>query len=210
MKIKTYDFDFVKKEQEKVIEDIKTKRLELLPQEDSVLTEYPYQLKYHTINSFFNKSGMNMESMLNDLGYDTRGDSNMYCPFHDDEHGGKPSAKYHPESDTVYCFSESKLFTSFHVIKDLMGKNTDVVFRRVWNDLLEEEREGLLTKYGEGTPLDTKENISKTWKDLTPVLEQFKLKKVSFNQHKIALYKILHQLYDERAQTYKKEEFPTV
>jgi hypothetical protein len=211
VRIKTHDFDFVKKEQEKVVEDIISKRNELLPEGDDTLKEFPYQLKYHAINTFFKDSNMNMEAMLRDLGYETRGDSNMYCPFHDDESGGKPSAKYHSDSDTVYCFSESKLYTSFHVIKDLMGKNPDVIFRKIWRELSEGVRVTLLAKYGENATLEIQENIPSVWKDLSLVLSQFKLQKVSFPQHKIALSKILHKIYEVRAEefTQKYKKFST-
>jgi predicted Zn-dependent protease with MMP-like domain len=201
MKMKTYDFDFVKEEFKKENEEYKKKSKEFISEDvvsENFLKDYPYQLKYHSVNRFFSVKGRDMETLLNDLGIETRG-SNMYCPFHNDELGGKPSAKYHPESDTVYCFSESKLFTSYHVLKDLYGKDMGKVFKKVWNELSEEEKEELLGKYGEGVEVDSKENISPIWRGLSNVLNQFRENNVEFNKHKNALYKIMKLIYEDKS-----------
>lgn len=48
----------------------------------------------------------------------------MYCPFHDDKKGKKPSAKlYLDDEDNIerlYCFSENKQFTSYEYIIQVM------------------------------------------------------------------------------------------
>ena len=50
----------------------------------------------------------------------------MYCPFHDDERGGKPSAKFFEDEDGVqrlYCFSERRQFTSYDYIKLILRQD---------------------------------------------------------------------------------------
>lgn len=153
-------------------------------------SDHPFLVKFHAINRFYSSNHKNMEKLLNDMGIVTRG-SNMYCPFHDDEIGGKPSAKYHPDSDMVYCFSESKVFTAYHVLKDLYGMNMDKVFTESWLNLCDTDREELLSRYGDEQNIDTREFINPLWKSLDNVLTKFSKNGVNFKQHRNALYKVM-------------------
>lgn len=50
----------------------------------------------------------------------------MFCPFHDDERGGKPSAKFYLDEDgieRIYCYSEGRQFTAYDCVKILENKN---------------------------------------------------------------------------------------
>lgn len=50
----------------------------------------------------------------------------MFCPFHDDEVGGKPSAKFFEDEDGIqrlYCFSERRQFTAYDYIKLLLHQD---------------------------------------------------------------------------------------
>jgi hypothetical protein len=51
---------------------------------------------------------------------DAETEHNLYCPFHDDEGGGKPSAKiYRHDQDGVeklWCYSEGRFYTSYDYI----------------------------------------------------------------------------------------------
>lgn len=159
--------------------------------------QYHYQVKYYAINKFFSVKGRNMEFLLNDLGIETRG-SNMFCPFHDDDVGGKPSAKYHPDSDTLYCFTESKVFTAYHVLKILYAKDMNKIFEKVWENLTEEEQQDLLTKHGEDVRVTRREYISPIWLNLYEVLYKFKMGEVDFRQHKNALFKVLSMVSEAK------------
>lgn len=131
----------------------------------------------------------NLGKLLTNLGIDISG-SNMYCPFHPDEMTGKPSAKYHSDSDKVYCFSENKSYSAYHAIKLLYGLNVDKVFMDIWKDMPLEERHELMDKYeGGNTEIVT---MPSEWdKYSNTVLRMFRDGKVSFRQHKNALYKVL-------------------
>lgn len=50
----------------------------------------------------------------------------MYCPFHDDERGGKPSAKFYRDDDgieRIYCYSEGRQYTAYDCVVKLLNKN---------------------------------------------------------------------------------------
>lgn len=148
-------------------------------------------VKYDVINKNYN-----MRKLLNDLGIKTEG-SNMYCPFHPDEMTGKPSAKYHEDTDLVFCFSENKAYSAFHAIKVLYNINTDKVFEDIWGRMGQEDKKVLLDKY------DSEDNtgnqyVNTEWdKYKNDVLSMFKAGRVTFKQYKNALYKVFLLLNKE-------------
>lgn len=131
----------------------------------------------------------NLGKLLTNLGIDISG-SNMYCPFHPDEMTGKPSAKYHSDSDKVYCFSENKSYSAYHAIKLLYGLDIDKVFMDIWIGMPLEERHEVMDKYEDGSS-DIISMPSEWDKYSNTVLRMFRDGKVNFRQHKNALYKVL-------------------
>lgn len=131
----------------------------------------------------------NLGKLLENQGYDTSG-SNMYCPFHPDENTGKPSAKYHKDTDLLYCFSENKMYSAYHAIKLLYGLDVDKVFMDIWSKMSLNERHLIMEKYGEGGA-----NIAAVpseWdKYRKLVLDKFRTREVNYSQYKNALYKVL-------------------
>ena len=130
----------------------------------------------------------NLGKLLKGLGIDTSG-SNMYCPFHPDEMTGKPSAKYHADTDTVYCFSENKSYSAYHAIKLLYGIDVNKVFMDIWSSMSLEERHDIMDKYEE----NNKELIAvpSEWdKYKKLVLDKFRTHEVNYRQYKNALYKV--------------------
>lgn len=51
----------------------------------------------------------------------------IYCPFHDDTSGGKPSAKFYKDDEDgiekIWCFSERKMFMAWHYIKLILHQD---------------------------------------------------------------------------------------
>ena len=144
-------------------------------------------VKMDVINDNFSLS-----KLLREYGCYLEG-STMYCPFHDDDVTGKPSAKFHHHTDTLYCFSESKVYTAYHALKILYGKNVNQLFNQIWHTLSKDDRLRYLSKYDESVE---EVRISDTeWEYYNKnVLSSFKEGKVSFGEYKRALYKILNIL----------------
>jgi hypothetical protein len=144
-------------------------------------------IKVEVINKKYN-----LGKLLTDLGYDVTG-SNMYCPFHPDEMTGKPSAKYHADTDRLYCFSENKSYSAYHAIKMLYGLDIEKVFNDIWADMSLAERHELMDKYEDGNASNIESSaLPSEWiKYRDRVLDKFKQGEVSFKQYKNALYKVL-------------------
>lgn len=167
--------------------------LEKLNQEDtfeenafdrSVVDEINPLVKVEVINKKYN-----LGALLTKLGYDISG-SNMYCPFHPDEMTGKPSAKYHADTDRLYCFSENKSYSAYHAIKLLYGLDVDKVFKDIWSGMSLDERHAIMDKYEDGSTESM--SLPSEWekyRDL--VLDKFRKGQVTFKQYKNALYKVL-------------------
>jgi hypothetical protein len=54
------------------------------------------------------------------------------CPFHGDT---TRSAKFHPDTNSLYCFSCGRKFGAFDVLKDLFGLTLD----QMWQMIIENE-----------------------------------------------------------------------
>ncbi len=199
MLFKTSDFSFSDDIEDNLIQENPTKSPEIKTFEfsENVSRDYPFLVKFHTINRYYSTDKMNMEKLLNNMGIVTRG-SNMYCPFHNDEIGGKPSAKYHPDSDMIYCFSESKVFTAWHTLKELYAMDMEKVFRDSWMNLNETDKEELLRRYSDEDTVDKREFINPIWKILDFVTSKFKNHEVTLKQHKNALYKIMSMISESK------------
>lgn len=148
-------------------------------------------VKMDVINSRYNLGGL-----LRQLGHNLES-SNLYCPFHPDELTGKPSAKYHADTDLLYCFSEHKMYSAYHALKLLYGIDTNKVFQDIWSKMTTQERAEVLDKRGEVAPSLQKQQS--TWEFYkTNVLDQFKARKVDYRQYKNALYKVLMVMKDTK------------
>lgn len=157
----------------------------------SIVDDINPLLKMEVINKHFN-----LGRLLRNLGMDTSS-SNMYCPFHDDKSTGKPSAKYHENTDLLYCFSENKMYSAYHAIKFLYNKDTNKVFQKIWFSLSEEERHEYMDKYNESGKVV--KDRSK-WDDLRDsVLSKFSSGQVTFKQYKNALYKVFMIIREDKS-----------
>jgi len=91
----------------KPIDDIKTDNKPVFKVNDfdkTIMNKASGLVKFEAINRKYS-----LKKLLKGAGLHPES-QNMYCPFHDDELTGKPSAKYHPDTDKLYCFSESKMY----------------------------------------------------------------------------------------------------
>lgn len=196
--MKTFDFD------DEIIED-KIEKKESSPivkkemgyDFDVVSKEFDYMVKYEAINRHFS-----LKQLLEDFGVEVMR-TNMYCPFHYDEDTGKPSAKYHVDSDLLYCFSESKTYSAYHALKLLFNANMETKFIEAWNHLTAVEKEEILRKYDKNDnnkgniKFNEKKFVDPYWNKFQVVHSKFKVSEVNFKQHKNALYKIFGMIYED-------------
>ena len=162
---------------------------------DKTVTGVNPLVQMEVINSRYN-----MGDLLRKLGYEIdRG--NMYCPFHPDNITGKPSARYHESDDKLWCFSEHKQYSAYHVLKILMGQNVNVLFRQIWSGMTVPERQTIIDKYGAGAVQGSAREISEAQRKWdfyhARVLSQFARHSVSYQQYKNALYKVLEIVQSE-------------
>lgn len=141
-------------------------------------------VKVDVINSHFKLS-----DLLREYGCYIDG-STMYCPFHDDDITGKPSAKYHSDTDLLYCFSENRVYSAYHALKILFGKDVNFIFKKIWSSLSREERLSYIGKYDEKAKDIVIEDTGWNYYNKN-ILSAFKLGKVTYEQYKNALYKVL-------------------
>lgn len=141
-------------------------------------------VKVDVINSHFKLS-----DLLREYGCYIDG-STMYCPFHDDDITGKPSAKYHSDTDLLYCFSENRVYSAYHALKILFGKDVNFIFKKIWSRLSKEDRLSYLGKYDEKVKDIVVEDTGWDFYNKN-ILSAFKSGKVSYEQYKNALYKVL-------------------
>lgn len=171
--------------------DVKKKVFKENSFDETIVGDIHPFIKVELINKHYN-----MGRLLTNLGYDVSRGS-MYCPFHPDEATGKPSAKYHSDSDKLYCFSENKMYSSYHVIKLLYGIDTEKVFRDIWNNLSEVERREWFDKYDSNGAMKENKEPSKWEIYRKSVLSKFQTGEVNFTQYKNALYKVLKIVTEE-------------
>lgn len=161
---------------------------------DSTITDKVSGLvKYEVINRKFN-----LGKLLRGYGCRIDGQT-MYCPFHDDMFTGKPSAKYHPDTDLLYCFSESKMYTAYHALKILYNQDMNKVFNDVWYSMSKAERQEVLDNFSDEDTSGLTEARSSLWDKYMPMLDNFKFGKINYHQLKNGLYKVLFMMYQEES-----------
>ena len=176
----------------KPIEDIKiddTKVFKVHDFDKTILDKKSGLVKFEAINRKFN-----LGKLLKGYGLNID-QQTMYCPFHDDHLTGKPSAKYHSDTDKLYCFSESKMYTAYHALKILYNQDMEKIFSQVWTSMSTAERQEILDKYSEDGEV-SKESQS-VWDKYKPLLENFKNQRIDYRQFKNGLYKVFMMMYEE-------------
>lgn len=154
-------------------------------------------VKMEVINRRFS-----LRKLLEGYGVDTSANV-TYCPFHPDEMTGKPSAKYHSDTDKLYCFSESKMYTAYHALKLLYNQDTDKIFKQLWIQMPLEERHEILDKYNVEL-VDDSDMTPSIWNQYSPLLEKFKRGEITYTQYKNGLYKIFLMINKTESEEAKK------
>jgi hypothetical protein len=185
----------------KPMEDIKIDKSKVFEASnlDSTLLDEPSGLvKFEAINRKFS-----LGKLLRGAGFnpDTQ---TMYCPFHDDRLTGKPSAKYHSDTDKLYCFSESKMYTAYHALKIIYAQDMNKVFNSVWTSMSKAERQEILDMFSEDGPKDVSNQEPSIWDTYAPVLNSFRDKKVNYTQFKNGIYRVFYKMYEDNRESEEK------
>lgn len=186
-RLKTYDFDLEGEEEE--IEE-KGEKVDNGDDFEGV-ADFDPLFMFTVINKNYS-----LRDLLEGIGAEVGG-SNMYCPFHPDSLTGKPSAKYFDNDDSLYCFSENKMYSAYHALKLLYGKNMKKVFYKAWKGMNETEREEMMREHGGDSQVDDGEFISPVWRQCRIIMGKFSKGEVSFKQHRNAMYKVIVMMYED-------------
>lgn len=149
-------------------------------------------VKYEVINRRFN-----LGKLLRSYGCDIDGQQ-MYCPFHMDKLTGKPSAKYHSDTDRLYCFSESKSYTAYHALKILFNQDMSKVFDKVWALYSLDEKREILENFSTGGG-DSSQMLSPIWEQYKPLLDKFQKGEITYRQFKAGMYKVFVMISDSES-----------
>lgn len=106
-----------------------------------------------------------------------------YCPFH--ENYNTPSAAIYEDGhwQSLYCFSEKRLYTSVDVMKDLLNYDIHELGYYLWNKMSEEEQQVWLSNNEEQKLTDafSKGSNKADSRELEKAIAIFKKKKISLN-----------------------------
>lgn len=106
-----------------------------------------------------------------------------FCPFHDNTRTPAGSLYSNEGEETLWCFSEQKLYKPSDVIETLMEKDIYTVGERLWETLTYEEQEEFLSR--EKTLEDS---FSVTTEEETKDIDKYKR---AFKQGKISVGDLL-------------------
>lgn len=105
-------------------------------------------------------------------------DHNFYCPFHDNTDTPSARAFRNDDGDTIYCYSEGKVFRPHHVLDyELINVKKDKVFFRIWKKLDKSQQDELIATYG-----NKADYIPEKWRDSKEELNKFKRGEVSYSE----------------------------
>ena len=163
-------------------------------------TKFNSLLMYDAINRYYS-----LKEILEDIGVTDLGATNCCCPFHGEIKGlSKPSAKYYPDSDTLYCYQEGKSYTAYHGIKTLWNGDIKIYFNEAWNNLNDVVKEELLQKYGDVNSVEKSDNQLEPYSD---VYNEFISGNINFKTYRTALRKVLYEIYTTDREKTLKEIF---
>ena len=82
-----------------------------------------------------------IKDILTSNGYYVPETGNMKCPFHINEH--TPAAKYYPDSNCIYCFTEHKIYRPSDAL-ELVGIDYKQTFKEIWDTLNAKDKDNLI------------------------------------------------------------------
>lgn len=86
---------------------------------------------------------VDIRSVLNNNGYKIKEYGNIYCPFHLND--DSPAAKYYPDSNLIYCFSENRSYNVVDAL-NLVGIDYKETFKKLW-DSYNNDKKKVLCSY---------------------------------------------------------------
>lgn len=108
-----------------------------------------------------------------------------FCPFHDNEN--TPSAAIYEDDgkQSLYCFSERKLYTVVDVFKQLANYDVYELGNHLWHKMSDYEKKEWLKKNSQEDPADLfskKQEVEEPSRDLAKARANFKYGKISLNE----------------------------
>lgn len=103
-----------------------------------------------------------------------------FCPFHENHNTPAASIYDDEKGQTLYCFSERKLYSVVDVFKELMHYDIYDLGNRLWLSMSEDEQQAWLSKNGQydiSTAFD-KPGSKELSKEVKRSVELFKNKKI--------------------------------
>jgi hypothetical protein len=128
-----------------------------------------------------------------------------FCPFHDNENTPAASIYDNDGVETLYCFSEQKLYTSADAIEILLKKDIYEVGRRLWERMNEVDKKDWLSNQVGGDYSDMFEFDKPTTDYSNLALERAK---ILFKRRRITLKQLLKEYIKVGGTSEKKDEIP--
>lgn len=103
----------------------------------------------------------------------------VYCPFHRNE--DTPAAKMYknPRGDTIYCFSEQRVYRPVDVVKNKMiKKSIESVFRGLWKQIDDFKRERIIELYD--SPISY---VPEAWENNRDNIGMFRAGKIDYTDY---------------------------
>lgn len=105
-----------------------------------------------------------------------------FCPFHENYHTPAASIYEDEKSQTLYCFTERKLYNVVDVFKNLMHYDVYQLGEGLWKSMSKEEQHVWLVDHDDSfIEAFNKKEEAKSSKNLLLNIELFKNKKISLD-----------------------------
>lgn len=104
-----------------------------------------------------------------------------FCPFHENHNSPAASIYDDEKGETLYCFSERKLYSVVDVFKDLMHYDIYDLGNRLWKSMSEEEQQAWLIAHHAYEDAFNKKEDKPVSKALRQSIELFKNRKIELN-----------------------------
>lgn len=104
-----------------------------------------------------------------------------FCPFHENHHTPAAALYDDPKGQTLYCFTERKIYTVVDVFKDLMHYDIYEIGNNLWKNMSNEERQLWLAEHQEYEIAGTFDKAKSVSRELKVAIELFKNKKIPLN-----------------------------
>jgi len=105
-----------------------------------------------------------------------------FCPFHENHNSPAASIYDDEKGETLYCFSERKLYTVVDVFKDLMHYDIYDLGNSLWKSMSEAEQQAWLISHNAYDQAFDKKEIKPLSKELRKSIELYKSNKINLNE----------------------------